>query len=64
MTPGLSTYIPYLIGLVVFLGLLLFATSRNKRNKADLGRTEQATSDLYDRVDREDKARGADRDGV
>ena len=54
-------WIPLAIGIVAFFLIALFATSRNKRDRGDVARTEAATNELYERVDREDKARD-DRD--
>ena len=56
-------WIPLAIGIAAFFLIALFATSRNKRNRGDLARTEAGTNELYERVNREDKARDDDDDG-
>lgn len=40
----------------VFVAVLLYATAMNRRhNRSDEQRTEEATKDLYARIDREEK---------
>jgi len=49
------------IGGIVLAAVLLYAVIMNRRrSRADERRTEEATKDLYARVDREDKATDPD----
>jgi hypothetical protein len=47
---------PILLGLVL---IFVIVGNRRRRNPGDVARTEQATKDLYRKMDAEDKASGS-----
>jgi hypothetical protein len=47
---------PILLGLVL---IFVIVGNRRRRNPRDVARTEQATKDLYRKMDAEDKASGS-----
>jgi hypothetical protein len=46
------------IGPILLAVILLWAVISNRRSRADEQRTEDATRELYERTDRDDKAAG------
>ncbi len=47
-------------GIVLALVLLYAVLANRRRSRADVQRTEEATKDLYERVDRQDKVSDPD----